>query len=167
MITFAQRQGASAAIIGLIFASSGAGSVAGALLAGPLQRRFGFRELVVGTSWILALTWPLYIVAPNPLALGVVNAIIFVAVPIYFGAQYSYRLAIIPDALQGRVNSAFKLIAFGAQPASLALTGALIEWLGPVAAVLILFVPQVALAVATLLNAPLRHARPHTALAPD
>ncbi len=160
LIVFAQRQGASAATIGLIFASSGAGSIAGALAAAPLQRRFGFREIVIGTSWILALTWPLYIVAPGPLALGAVNAVIFVAVPIYFGAQYSHRLALIPDALQGRVNAAFKLIAFGVQPASLALTGALIEWTGPVATVLILFVPQVALAAAATLNGPLRRAHP-------
>ncbi len=160
LIVFAQRQGASAATIGLIFASSGAGSIVGALAAAPLQRRFGFREIVVGTSWVLALTWPLYIVAPGPLALGAVNAVIFVAVPIYFGAQYSHRLALIPDVLQGRVNAAFKLIAFGVQPASLALTGALIEWTGPVATVLILFVPQVALAAAATLNGPLRRARP-------
>lgn len=87
--------------------------------------------------------------------------------PIYFGAQYSYRLALIPDALQGRVNSAFKLIAFGVQPASLALTGALLEGLGPVATVLILFVPQVALAVAAMLNGPLRRARPYAEFAAE
>ena len=158
LIVFAQRLGASAATIGLIFASSGAGSVLGALASGPLQRRYSFRQIVVGTNWVLALTWPLYIVAPNALALGVVNAIIFVAVPIYMGAQYSYRLALIPDALQGRVNSAFRLVSYGVQPLSLALTGALLEGIGPAATVWVLFVPQVALALVAMLNGPLRHA---------
>ncbi len=158
LIVFAQRLGASAATIGLIFASSGAGSVLGALASGPLQRRYSFRQIVVGTNWVLALTWPLYIVAPNALALGVVNAIIFVAVPIYMGAQYSYRLALIPDALQGRVNSAFRLISYGVQPLSLAMTGALLEGIGPAATVWVLFVPQVALALVAMLSGPLRRA---------
>jgi predicted MFS family arabinose efflux permease len=158
LIVFAQRLGASAATIGLIFASSGAGSVLGALASGPLQRRYSFRQIVVGTNWVLALTWPLYIVAPNALALGVVNAIIFVAVPVYMGAQYSYRLALIPDALQGRVNSAFRLISYGVQPLSLALTGALLEGIGPAATVWVLFVPQVALAIIAMLNGSLRRA---------
>lgn len=160
LIALAQRQGASPAVIGFIFASSGAGSVLGALVAGPLQRRYSFRRIIIGTNWVLTLTWPLYIVAPNPLALGVVNAVIFVAVPIYFGAQYSYRLALIPDYLQGRVNSVFRLITYGVQPLSLALTGALLEATGPVAAVLLLFVPQIGLAIAAMMHGSLRHVRP-------
>lgn len=56
--------------------------------------------------------------------------------------QYTYRLTRIPDALQGRANSVFRVIAFGAEPLSLALTGALLQWLGPAYTVLLLFVPQ-------------------------
>ncbi len=165
LIVLAQRLGASAPVIGLIFASSGAGSVLGALAAAPLQRRLGFAGLIVATNWVLALTWPLYLVAPNPVALGVVNAVIFSAVPIYFGAVYSYRLALIPDRLQGRVNSAFRLLSYGVQPASLALTGALLETTGVAATVLILFVPQLGLAVAATANGYLRRARPLEELA--
>ena len=157
LIVFAQRMGASSATIGLIFASSGAGSVVGALASGPLQRRYSFRQIVVSTNWVLALTWPLYLVAPNALALGAVNAVIFCAVPIYFGAQYSYRLALIPDALQGRVNSVFRLVTMGAQTLGFLMIGLLIEHFGAVATVWITFVPALGLALLTTLS-PLRRA---------
>jgi predicted MFS family arabinose efflux permease len=160
IIVLAQGLGASPAEIGLLFASGGAGGILGALLVGPLQRRFSFGRIMIVTTWIWALTWPLYIVAPNLLLLGVANAVGFIIVPLYMGTQYSYRLALIPDALRGRVNSAFRLLAFGVQPLSLALTGALLQAVGPVATAWIIMAPQVALALAATLYRPLRQARP-------
>ena len=156
----AQGLGASPAEIGLLFASGGAGGVLGALLVAPLQRRFSFGRIMIVTTWIWALTWPLYAYAPNLLLLGVANAIGFVIVPIYMGTQFSYRLALIPDPLRGRVNSAFRLLSFGVQPLSLALTGALLQAVGPEATVWIIMTPQVALALAATLYRPLRQARP-------
>jgi hypothetical protein len=88
---------------------------------------------MIVTTWIWALTWPLYILAPNLLLLGVANAIGFIIVPIYMDTQYSYRLA---------------------------LTGALLQAVGPVATVWIIMTPQVALALAPTLYRPLRQARP-------
>jgi hypothetical protein len=38
-----------------------------------------------------------------------------------------YRLALTPDALQGRVNSIARLISFGLAPLSIALTGILLQ----------------------------------------
>jgi hypothetical protein len=55
--------------------------------------------------------------------------------------QYSYRLTVIPDVLQGRVNSVFKLVAFGGEPISLALTGFLLRVVGPVTTVIVITVP--------------------------
>ncbi len=81
-------------------------------------------------------------------------------VPIYMVAQYSYRLALIPDRLQGRVNSVFRLIALGGQPIGLALTGLLLQFIGPVPTVVLLFVPQLVLVIAATLNKHVRHARP-------
>jgi hypothetical protein len=45
------------------------------------------------------------------------------------------------------VNSVFRLIAFGSEPIGLALTGFLIQAVGPVKTVLILFVPQLICAI--------------------
>ena len=91
--------------------------------------------------------------------LGLANAIGFTIVPIYMGTQFSYRLALIPDELQGRVNSVFRLIAFGVQPLSLALTGILLQVLGPLSALLVLFVPQLLLAIAATTNPHVRQVR--------
>jgi MFS family permease len=151
---------ASNAVIGLIFACGGIGSIAGSLMASPLQRRFGFGRVIIVTTWIWVLSWLFYALAPNPLILGLVNAVSFIVVPIYMVVQYSYRLALIPDHLQGRVNSVFRLIAFGGQPLGIALTGILLQAYGPAVTVVLAFIPQAILAVAVTFNRHVRHARP-------
>jgi predicted MFS family arabinose efflux permease len=158
LIVFAQRMHASAFAIGVIFATGGVGSILGSLAVSPLQRRFTFGQVMLGSTWFWALTWPLYAFAPNIWILGLVNAFGFVVLPVYMGTQYSYRLTLIPDELQGRVNSVFKLIAFGGQPLSLALTGALLQWFGPVTTIWLIFAPQVVLAAWATFNRPLRNA---------
>jgi hypothetical protein len=60
-----------------------------------------------------------------------VLAALAIAVPTYNTIQLTYRLALIPDALQGRVNSVFRLVAQGMNPLGLALTGFLLEAVGP------------------------------------
>ncbi|HLI08026.1 MAG TPA: MFS transporter [Ktedonobacteraceae bacterium] len=160
LIVIAQRQHASPSTIGLIFGCGGIGSILGALLAGPLQRRFSFAQMLIGATWVWALTWLLFAIAPNPFVLGIVTALSFIVVPIYTGTQYSYRMAVIPDALQGRVNSVFRLIAFGTQPLGLTLTGVLLQAIGPVATVLALFIPQFILSIAVTFNQHVRDAKP-------
>jgi hypothetical protein len=74
--------------------------------------------------------------------------------------QFSYRVAIIPDHLQGRVNSVFRLLAFGFMPAGAAASGILIEHVGPVAAVLVLSLWILAFALLTTFNRHVRAAAP-------
>jgi hypothetical protein len=69
-------------------------------------------------------------------------------------------MALIPDVLQGRVNSVFRLIAFGGQPLGLALTGMLIQTVGVVQTVLICTAGMLIFAVAANLNTHVRNARP-------
>ena len=158
LLVLAQHMHASNAVIGLIFASGGIGSVAGALLVGPLQKRFSFRQVIIVSTWLWVLTWLFYAIAPNPLLLGISNTISFIVVPIYTVTQYTYRIAIIPDRLQGRVNSVFRLIAFGGQPLGIAITGLLIQAIGANYAVIALFIPQGILAIAVTLNKHVREA---------
>ena len=160
LIVLAQGLHASNFTIGLIFACGGIGSILGSLLVAPLVKRFSFSQLMIGSTWIWALTWLLFAIAPNPLVLGVVTVLSFIIVPIYMSVQFGYRLAVIPDHLQGRVNSIFRLIAYGGEPIGLAVTGILIQAVGPIAAVLVLFVPQFILSVAATVNKHLRNAKP-------
>jgi len=160
LIVLAQGLHASNFTIGLIFACGGVGSIVGSLLVAPLVKRFSFSQLMIGSTWIWALTWLLFAIAPNPLVLGVVTVLSFIIVPIYMSVQFGYRLALIPDHLQGRVNSVFRLIAFGGEPIGLAVTGILIQAIGPVPTVLVLFVPQFILSIAATFNKGLRNAKP-------
>jgi hypothetical protein len=60
--------------------------------------------------------------------------------------------------LQGRVNSVYRLVSFGGGPLSIAATGWLLEAIGPFWTVIVTFVPQFILAVATLAQRSLREA---------
>lgn len=137
VIVIAQHQHASPFAIGLIFACGGAGSILGSLLAPLLQRRLSFGKAVVGNIWLFALLWPLYILVPNVVTLGILTTFLFILGPIYNVINASYRLALVPDELQGRVNSAVRLIAFSSQPLGLAATGVLLQSVGINATVLI------------------------------
>jgi MFS family permease len=158
IILLAQHMHASNATLGLIFAGGGLGSVIGALIAGPLYRSFGFARIVIGSAWLWALLWLLYAFAPDPLVLSIVNVVSFIVVPVYGVVQYSYRLATIPDHLQGRVNSVFRLIALSSQPLGIAVTGLLLQAIGPVETILLLLVPQLVLCILATLNKHVRGA---------
>jgi hypothetical protein len=80
--------------------------------------------------------------------------------PIYNVVQFSYRLSIIPDQLQGRVNSTFRLLAFGFMPVGAALSGVLIERFGARDSVLIFWIWLLFLAALTAVNRQVRHAQP-------
>ncbi|HJT57686.1 MAG TPA: MFS transporter [Ktedonobacteraceae bacterium] len=158
VLVLAQQQHASKIATGLIFAGGGIGSIVGAFIVGPLARRFTVGSLMIAASWLWAVTWLPFAVAPNPFLLGVAVAAAFIVVPIHASVQYGYRLASIPDKLQGRVNSIYRIVLFGCQSLGLLLAGILLQASGPVLTVLILFVPQAALAIAATLNKHLRDA---------
>ena len=82
----------------------------------------------------------------------------FLSGPVYNVVQMSYRLALIPDALQGRVNSVFRLIAFSGQPLGYALAGILLQTIGPVPAALIFSLPYLLAALLTTFNPHIRQA---------
>jgi|GEM_PF-3662937 len=68
------------------------------------------------------------------------------------------RISLIPDELQGRVNSVFRLLAFGFQPFGFALTGLLIQWFQVVPAILFLSACALFLAILTSVNKHVIHA---------
>lgn len=158
LIVRAQSMHATAPVIGLVFASGGIGGIVGALLVAPLLRRFGVGHILIVVAAIWVLTWPPYALAPNIATLAAANIAGWLVVPIFMGTQYSYRLTVIPDQLQGRVNSVFKLLAFGGEPFGLALAGGLIQTFGASTAIWIITVPQAAIVVAAGLYRPLRQA---------
>ncbi len=160
VIVIAQAQGASAATIGLIFALGGAGGLAGALLAPRIQRRFSFGQVIIGLTWFTVGIFVLFAGAWSLAVLTAILIVFFLIMPAYDTVQYSYRLALIPDALQGRVNSAFRLVALGMRPLGLALTGVLLERVGATSTLLFFAAWLLSTAILTTANRYVRTAPP-------
>ena len=102
---------------------------------------------------------PLFLLCPGPLWLGAVYAVAAFTGPIYNVVQLSHRLSLIPDGLQGRVNSAFRLLAHGLFPVGAALCGWLLEHAGSVRTVVFFGAVYALLAVVSWLDPVVRHAR--------
>jgi predicted MFS family arabinose efflux permease len=160
VIVLAKQMGATDIDIGLIFSIGGIGGILGSLIGGQLQRRFSFGQVIIFTIWAEALLFPLYLVAPHFFLLGAIYALIYMMAPIYNVVQFSYRLSLIPDALQGRVNSTFRLLAFGFTPLGAAASGLLLEHIGPVVTVLVFAFWYLLLAILTTFNHNVREAGP-------
>jgi predicted MFS family arabinose efflux permease len=160
IIVLAKQMGAGEAAIGVIFSAAGIGGIAGSLVGGRIQRRFTFGQVIVALMWLEAIAFPLYLVVPSYGLLAAVAGISSFLGPVYNVVQFSYRLSIIPDRLQGRVNSVFRLLAFGFMPLGAALSGVLLEHLGTTAAVSTFAAWMLVLALATTANPHVRHAAP-------
>ncbi|MEO7001395.1 MAG: hypothetical protein ABI068_06300 [Ktedonobacterales bacterium] len=89
--------------------------------------------------------------------MGVATALIFFAAPFYNVAYVSRRLALTPDALQSWVNSVARLIGFGAAPVGVAVTGVLLQRIGPTPTGILFVAGQVIVALVALLIPAIRH----------
>jgi MFS family permease len=153
VIVLAQHQGASSLTIGLIFGIGGIGGIVGALLGALVQRRFSFGKVIIGAFWAFALIWPLYALAPSPFVIGVILACFWLVDEIYDVVQISYRRAQVPDALQGRVNSAYRVVIYSLIALGNVLTGYLLQSVGPFWTIALFAACLVLLALGATLNA--------------
>jgi predicted MFS family arabinose efflux permease len=160
ILLLAREHGADPGTLGVMFSISAAGGVVGAIVAGPISRRLSFAQAILGSVWVTAAAFPILLLAPNAFVIGAVNAIVYATGPLYNVVQFSYRLALIPDVLQGRVNSAFRLLALGSQPLGAALAGVLLDRLGADATIAIFAAGYLVLAVLASGSGPIRRARP-------
>ena len=122
---------ADARTLGLIFSVSSVGGLAGAAVAPWLTARLRFGQLIIGSIALWTLATALLAAAISPAMVVVGQALVSLMLPIYNVAVISYRLALTPDALQGRVNSVARLLALAGLPAGTAIGGLLLGALGP------------------------------------
>ena len=130
LIVMAQQMGASAAQIGLIVSAAGVGGVLGAVVGGGIQRRFSFGQVIVTTTVLMALLFPLYGLSPGLWWLALVHGLMCFLGPIYNVVQFSHRIALIPQGLEGRVNAGYRFLAHLPSPLGAALCGVMIERAG-------------------------------------
>ncbi|WP_162005449.1 MFS transporter [Dictyobacter vulcani] len=157
-IVLGQHLHASAVELGLLFFFSGIAGVLGSLAAPLLHRHLSFFVIGISALWTQALLMPLLILAPNLLMVGTILALIFFLFPIFDVLQRSQRMALIPDALQGRINSVYRLIVFSSNPISMALTGLLLQNFGTTPVVLIIAGGLALIALSATLNPHIRRA---------
>jgi predicted MFS family arabinose efflux permease len=157
LIVSAKQLGATDVQVGMIFSVGGVGAIVGSIVGGSVQRYASFRVVIVGAVWFQFFLFPLYATAPSSAALAIIYGLACFSLPIFNVVQFSYRIRLIPDSLQGRVNSTFRLLAFGLHPLGAALSGVLLEryGVGPTVAILTGWV--LLLAVSTTLSAHIRN----------
>ncbi|MFL5663509.1 MAG: MFS transporter [Ktedonobacteraceae bacterium] len=158
VILLAQQQHASAAIIGLIFAAGGVGAIIGSLVAPLVQKRFTVGQSILLVRWIFCVLLLLYVFKPSVLVLGLIEFGFGVADPFEDVPFFSYRHALIPDELKGRVISVCRLFPGIIRSLGLALTGVLIQQMGVMAAILFSFGIWLVMTIAITFNKHIRKA---------
>jgi MFS family permease len=117
--------------LGFILSAGGIGGVLGALLAPWLRARLRFGQIIIGSIMLWAAAVLALIVAPAAAWLVIGVGLVSLLWPVYGVTLVSYRLELTPDALQGRVNSAFRFLSYGSEPLGAALGGLLLAAAGP------------------------------------
>lgn len=142
--------------IGLFYAVSGFGALLATVALPVLARRLpvGWTTLFgLGANWILLVAWTSSAaVVPALVAIGLwqlTNTLVIIN-------GITVRMQVTPDALQGRVNTTARMIAWGGQPLGAALGGVLAEAFGVRTALLVMGCGVLASFLAGLAT-PLRH----------
>jgi len=119
-LVFAYRQlHLSAGVVGVVFALSSVGALAGAFLAGWVARRLGIGPtlgVMVIVGGLALLATPLALVGVPAVILATTGFIEGLTIPIYNINQVSLRQAITPDRVQGRMNATMRTIVWGTIP---------------------------------------------------
>lgn len=159
IILLAQHLHASTFVIGVMLAMDGVGSITGAFIGGKISKRVRFQHIVVATMWLWAIIWPLLAFASNIVMLAALLCSLYLVITIFDVAQFSYRVALIPDELQGRVNGVYRMILFGGDTVGLMLVGILLQTLGIVTTILIYGAGIAIVALVATLNPHMRNAQ--------
>ncbi|HWQ24882.1 MAG TPA: MFS transporter [Gaiellaceae bacterium] len=124
----------SAGVIGLVFSIGAAGSLLGALTATRISKRFGIGATTIATAALFGPATLLVAAAPaGNAAIGFLVAAQLAfgfSVVVYNIVQVSYRQAICPPRLQGRMNSVMRFLVWGTIPIGTLAGGALATWMG-------------------------------------
>jgi MFS family permease len=140
VVVLARRHGASPELIGAMLLFIGAGGIVGALLAPLALRRLPAQAGIYGTLVAMTALLPLIAFVRDPLLLGVLYGAMFIPYPTWGAMISAYRAALVPDHLQGRVQSVATLLSLGAVPFAVLAVGAALQHIGGVSTVLALFV---------------------------
>jgi predicted MFS family arabinose efflux permease len=166
IIVLARSHGASAALIGAIFAIFAAGGLLGSVVAPSLQRRLSAPRAVIGYHVVYALLVPLLAVA-SPLGLGLLFGAMLFGAPVLNSIFGAYEVALVPDRLLGRVESANAIVTAGAGPLSRLIAGILLSSIGGTRTVVVFAAISAVVALLALGSRAIRRVPDLTALAAE
>jgi predicted MFS family arabinose efflux permease len=123
--------GLSPGVIGMLFAVAGIGGLVGATLIRPLNGWIGSARII----WVITIvTTPFALLTPftaqgwGILFYAVSGFVITLGAVVYNVAQLSFRQAITPERMLGRMNASVRCIVWGALPLGGIVGGVLGEW---------------------------------------
>jgi MFS family permease len=115
---------------GILITSFAIGSLGGSLLAARLERRFGRVPLLFACVVVSAVGIAVPAFTTNAWLVGLSFAVTGLFIVVWNVITVSLRQRIVPDHLLGRLNAAYRLLAWGSQPIGALLGGVVGAWLG-------------------------------------
>ncbi len=152
---------APAAVVGVLLAAEGVGSLVGAALTSRLTARRGSARALLIAGWVcvvgaFVVPWGAGWAAYAAFAVG--NVIFAGGVVVLSVVTRTYRQVASPPELLSRVMATVRFVSWGAIPVGGFLAGVVAGWLGSRQA-LVVFAAVTALVPLVLLLSPLRHVR--------
>ncbi|MEO1679262.1 MAG: MFS transporter [Pseudomonadota bacterium] len=122
-----ENLGVGATTYGIILAVGAIGGVVGGALMVSLLNAFTKAALA---QWTNLLAAPLFVViacAPGPPTVGLALFAFYLSGIVWNAISVSYRQRVVPDEIRGRVNSVYRLFAWGMMPLGLIASGAIVN----------------------------------------
>jgi len=134
LIVYAVRElHLSPALIGLVFSLASIGPMLAAFATNRISARIGIGRTILWSAMLCSGAGFLYPAAPQgfPVPFFVAGGMLVgFGVVAYNITQGSFRQAICPERMQGRMNSVIRFLVWGTMPLGALLGGALGTWLG-------------------------------------
>ena len=157
VVVTGQRHGLSSAGIGVLLAAFGAATLVGSLASPVFRRALSVRAILLLELWT-GLGIAAFIVWPNVYVLAAAMVAQGVTLPVTDSVVEGYRIAMTPDRLLGRVESARSTISLLAAPLGPLVAGLLLESASARATIAFFAVFTLALAVWGTLSPSIRSA---------
>jgi hypothetical protein len=152
-----QRHGLSSTGIGVLFAAFGACILAGSLLSPIFRRTLSVRAILLLELWT-GLGIAAFLVWPNVYVLTAAIMVQGITLPVTDSVVEGYRIAVTPDRLLGRSESARSTISLLAAPLGPLLAGYLLSTVSARATVAVFATGSLALALWGTLSPSIRNA---------
>ena len=157
IIVAAQRQGLSSAGIGVLLAAFGACTLLGALASPLFRRHLSMRMIILLELWT-GLGIVAFVVWPNVYVLTAALMVQGVTFPVTDSVVEGYRIAITPDRLLGRVETARSTISLLVAPLGPLVAGVLLSAVSARATIAFIAAFTLALALWGTLSPSIRNA---------